>query len=76
MRYIPEYYTVTFQEYKAGIELENKQGDLRITPELIAEVEESCKQYKADIVKAIKLAYEQHIAKYQGLNVIYSRSWK
>mgnify|MGYP000983142912 CR=1 FL=1 len=76
MRYISEFYPITYAEYTFETKSEGKEPDPTITPEYLEQVEKDCEKYKKHIVEAIKEAREYYIEHHLDKNILYSRTWR
>jgi hypothetical protein len=74
MKYIPEYYAITKDEYEQGQKLSGKHIDPNIG-DLLNECDNACIAYKKEIIEAIEQAYKKHIVPYLHKNIVYSRTW-
>jgi len=74
MRYIPEYYVITEDEYRQECKLNNTP----ITDEaliLLSNAKLACEAYRQAIIQAQETAYHISITPYLHKNIVYSRTW-
>jgi hypothetical protein len=74
MRQIPEFYPITFDEYKQSQILEGKPIDPNVEFTL-KQAQLHCDAYKKEIEKSVDLAYKTFFATFSHQKLVYSRTW-